>query len=298
MAEELGKIEVVVLDQGGSASGSGGPASASVPNIAPPTQPTNPQQHAMGVWQQIKPYIGQALPGGLGQGVSAIGSVTAAVGSVAVTAAAIGGMVVVIGLAVKAVKAAILAVWGWHDAMLSVAQRIGNIDPRIASANASERVAEINRRFSMSGAQGDYAALAIRQQTDLANALTDLSNTINPLLSLVSGTLVGLVTDLIRGLNYLASGIGEFASSIGITLRGAVEAALSGIANVIKAIFPGAVQLGEMLTGSTMTQEIERVMKNMDKMLASINRNTRPGNVVGANAWAVNEIRALGGHGW
>lgn len=324
MAEELGTIKIEVQNLGGG-NGGGGAASggASSPQPSPPPKPTAPpeptrvmqgasmripqwsdsdfigpptarqaQEKRLGdwksLWRAIGPRISGIVPGGSAT-TGAIGDL----GALRAGATGLGAAGATIGIAVAGVAALGAAAYGTVKAMaamqrstVELARWIGNLDPRIALANANETVSEVNRRIRASAAVGDYAALGIREDTALKDALTDLGIALAPIKAILGAVLMEALTALVRVITDLVKAVEALAYVTGIS----VKLALQSGAFVLSGFSP--------YTTTMNFTTVELLLWQIDEKLGAIRKNTQPAAVRQANAWAIAEARSYGGRNW
>lgn len=311
MAEELGTIKIEVQNLGGPTGGGGassGGSSAPQPSPAPRSTeppragrpkpgdddfigPLTRQQVAeqktanwRSLWRLVGPRMANIVPGG--------GATTSLIGDAGLLASGAGGALGIaagIGVAVAGVVALGAAAWGTVKAMVAaqrstveLARWIGNMDPRVALANANEQVSEISRRISASAQVGQYAALGLREETALNDALTDLSIALAPIKALLGAVLYEILTAAVRAITDLV----ETAKVVASVFAAATRTILYAIASVSAIVAPNAfATVNAMLIG-------------IDQKLGAIQQNTRPAMMRQANAWAIAEARSYGGRNW
>lgn len=240
------------------------------------------------LWRLVGPRLANIVPGG--------GATTSLIGDAGLLSSGAGGALGIaagIGVAVAGVVALGAAAWGTVKAMdaaqrstVELARWIGNMDPRVALANANEQVSEISRRISASAQVGQYAALGLREETALNNALTDLSIALAPIKAILGALLMEVLTMLVRAITELVETIKWMMEALGVTVRAVAYA----IAAFITGINPG---LGNMAF-----QTITAALAGIDQKLGAIQQNTRPAMMRQANAWAIAEARSYGGRNW
>lgn len=321
MAEDLGTITVNVQDLGGPGGGQGGGGGSSggtslgggggsMPKLPKPGDGnfigplTREQQAAQSagrfgkLWKDIAPSLSSMLPSGM-RGITGgigrlAGASAAGVAGIAAVAAVVALVVAAIAAMVAAVVVATKTLWAWRNQMLATAKYIGNIDPRIAAANANESVSDIRRRFGMAAAQGQYGALAIQQETALKDALAKLSNTVAPIKALLSALLSEALIALVKVLTEILKQLGQWFTQLFGTVNKFVSFLATALGRLVDASLYGA---SSALFHPT-TDLLEALAKKVDARLAAIQRNTAPAGIRGANSWVIAEARGFGAKNW
>lgn len=322
MAEELGTIKIEVQNLGGGQGGGSGASSggATSPQPSPPPKSTEPprmmqgssmripqwgdsdfigpptarqaQEKRLGDWKALWRAIGPRLSGIVPGGSATTGAI-GDIGALRAGAAGLGAAGATIGIAVAGVAALGAAAYGTVKAMeamqrstVELARWIGNLDPRIALANANETVSEVNRRIRASAAVGDYAALGIREDTALKDALTDLGIALAPIKAILGAVLMEALTALVRVITDLVKAVEALAYVTGISVKLAMQAG----AFVLSGFSP--------YTTTMNFTTVELLLWQIDEKLGAIRKNTQPAAVRQANAWAIAEARSYGGRNW